>query len=142
MKPSPSSQRQRRAGALLALLVLVAYLCDVFHQANEVHTICPVDGEIAHVEAGHGHAHGAHDHGSAEKGVSVDVGEPSDEGHGHCSLLLLSKKRAKVDAYAPDVRPAPKARPALAVHATAPIASRFARYLLAPKNSPPVGAAA
>ena len=135
----------RRIAALLLPLFLGAYLLDAVHYTAVEHAPCPVDGVLAHVDDGHGHGHAPHateleddgDPSSSERASRIVPAPDDHEGHGHCSLLLLSRE-AVADGDGPALTgSAPELAAGSIPASTAAAGPRIPVFLLAPKNSPP-----
>jgi hypothetical protein len=142
------SMLQQGQAALLVLAFVVGQVGSFVHAAFERHTVCSEHGEIVHVPHGmpeHGHvAPGtpalADEHARAPRDLDAirDGAAAGDEhAHEHCYLCPASREpltpRPSGDALAA-VMPAAVAFALPAVVAT----SDRARYIIAPKTSPPV----
>jgi hypothetical protein len=141
---------QQAQAALLVLAFVVGQVGSFLHAAFERHTVCAEHGEIVHVP---GHADGGPPgHAAAEIGLTGGQAEASrdardalrdgsaasaEHAHDHCYLCPASRQpldaRPSSDAIAAVV-PGVVASPLPAVVAS----SDRARYIIAPKTSPPV----
>ncbi len=122
--------RYRTLAALVVPLFVLGLMLEFNHRASYRHEVCPLDGEVAHVDEGHGHSdpHERSDHES-----------PEEDDHEHCGLPSLgtaadSPKLASTLSFAHLADSI-----ALAIPAAHPIDPAEALFLLAPKNSPPRG---
>ena len=128
MPTSPPNSDARLTRWLLPVLLL-GYLLGTHHEFAYVHEICAIDGEITHEHHGHDHDHG-HDH--EEEGH----GEEEEE-HEHCGLPTLGAdpEPPQVGFALEGALGAPLEKEL--AHEDPILAETVARYLLAPKNSPP-----
>ena len=145
------STLQQGQAALLVLAFVVGQVGSYVHAAIERHTVCPEHGEIVHAP-GHDLERGLPGHDQSEIGLARgQVEAPRDaldrlrdgsaagdeHAHEHCYLCpaarepLTSQPSSDVIAAAMP-RVLPFALPAVAA------ASGRARYVIAPKTSPPV----
>jgi hypothetical protein len=140
MRPVPREPRQLLRAIVLCALLLTGLLGDSIHRAQVRHAVCPEHGDLVDVSS-HASAapHSAHTEKSTCQREHVDAGETNGSGHhDHCVLAALPKAESVSDAPMPEFGPEFLAVSTFAVPSTEVVASSFPRYLLAPKNSPPV----
>lgn len=136
MRPNRAPIRRRWLALCLASLYVASTAASFAHLATTQHARCPDHGELIHVEAV------AHD-------VDVDVDAPSElpsvarggvagepHHHDHCAVAPI------VEGSAPLVTIASEAPPPSPCRDPAPLPGdtafvTLARYLIAPKTSPP-----
>lgn len=134
MNSRPATSSLSRLSAAILLLFQLGLLLNWHHQAAFQHVVCAEDGELTHFAQ-------AHEHGDDHCVDPEQQGEESseEEDHEHCGLPSLGQ--------ASDVPGATYSLSfnhlTLAVRLVEPSSAELeqvALFLLAPKNSPPVGA--
>jgi hypothetical protein len=123
----------RTLGALILPLFLLGLLLDSLHQVQFEHEVCPVDGHVTHVDAGH--PGDAHIHESSDPGLP-DQGSGEEE-HDHCGLPTLGLEGDVPGTYDGLVSAGPSDSYFASPHTPDVESQREALYRLAPKNSPP-----
>ena len=125
-------QAERGWAGLLAVLLCLLWPLASWHELTTRHEVCPEHGErldVAHDAAG----------GLDEDGPRV-TGEDEDEGHDVCPFTPLAQPAEGEPRFVlPEVVELARLEPATRVPAVRVPA--FPRYLLAPKQSPPIGRA-
>ncbi|MBW1757518.1 MAG: hypothetical protein JRJ80_15265 [Deltaproteobacteria bacterium] len=125
----------RQTCVLAGMLALFLQGSSSGHMVLVEHARCAEHGELVHaddahhhVARGHAHAESAAVHGAPDEG--------SDETHDHCALSV-DRRDAIVSICAPKVSTYALAVPHAFAPSDAPLATRTARFRIAPKNSPP-----
>ena len=122
--------------AALALVFLAAVLGPVLHGATTLHEACAEHGELVHAD-GAAAVQAGRIPAAAHAGVGTAPSATEESGHAHCVLSPAPETRRDVPVgAASSVLPPTSAKPAPALAYGAP--PDVARYLLAPKQSPPV----
>lgn len=126
------TRRNSSLAVAVAGLFLVSNLAGLFHYATTRHVRCAEHNELIHV----GKAH--FDPGAlVVSGESVSpVAASIQGGHDHCSITILHRERMAVLTIPVEVRPAAPTPADPPQHGQRDHAS-IARYVVAPKTSPP-----
>ena len=131
------SMTARRPPTLLArcsvLLVLLAGLAGPLHHALVRHAVCAEHGESLHV--GDAPSASAHEH-ERSAGPSVVAGSPAAADHAVCEIVLVQRESMPAPAI-PALALAVAVRPIAAPPVRVERVESIARFLLAPKQSPP-----
>lgn len=131
----------RGGAALLAFLFLAGNLGAVLHAAAERHARCPEHGHLIHIEDDAAQPHVVEvDLDAAESGTMViRSAKPTADGHDHehCHICQISRKRA-LPGQATTILVAPTTELHQPRTSTVVLRADIARYILAPKTSPPV----
>lgn len=122
---------------LLAGLFLGSQLVSWAHAVLVPHATCAEHGEVIHLADVRPGIHGLAGHASDGK-ASVVPADRAESGHEHCSWLLAREPRVVDGLGARNSPAAPLARSATRAPRRVPFPERRPRYLLAPKQSPPI----
>ena len=140
---TPASVKSRRCAQALGLALLVLFFLGqsmaVWHHAFVSHTVCHVDGEIAHGDA---HDHGDDAHASDEAPTHVDgpvllAGGEGDEHDDHCSFPETRDPRKHPQHEAPPRIEPDRSVARVTCAPTEVVVPSNPVYRLAPKQSPP-----
>lgn len=127
-----STQRQARSfGVWILPLFLLGLFFDAHHRSEYAHEVCPVDGQLTHVDDDHHHEPNSHSHESEEGG--------EEEDHEHCGLPTLGMASDVPSFASPQVFIGALLKAESAPAPEANVEPCEALYRLAPKNSPPNG---
>lgn len=140
MTASPRTPRRLLRAIALCALLLAGLLGDSIHRAQVHHAICPEHGELVEVATHTIDASRAkHEETSRCQREHVEAGDESGGDH-HDACFLASMPKAESVAAAPTLTFEPDFPLVLHAEVSATIATppSIPRYLLAPKNSPPV----
>jgi hypothetical protein len=131
---SPRRNSSRLGVLCLAITYLLLQLGGAWHLARQSHARCAAHGEW--IDVARTSPAGAHASPSSERGPLVESSSSTRE-HEHCSIVEASRVRAIV---CESVLAETFCAPLVSIERRsddAPIQAGFARYLLAPKQSPP-----
>jgi hypothetical protein len=135
MRQIPGSLMIRRACVLAGLLALFLQGSSGGHMLLVQHTRCAQHGELVHKDEAHQHVAAEH----ADANAVAVQGTPDagfDEAHDYCSVSADRRDGLVAIADARASAHVCKAPHGIAL-ASAFVASDAARFLVAPKNSPP-----
>ena len=123
---------------MLACLLVAGQLSTATHLLLVRHAVCPLDGELIHPDGAEKH-HDPQAHARNEHTPRIAATEAPDGHHGHEHCVLASDRRNRAALHGPIVglRAPPKVILATLACGSAESAASFARYRLAPKQSPP-----
>lgn len=122
-----------RAVQALCLTLALAFVSAVFaqsvHSPDLEHAVCSDHGELIHVGAA------GHDHAPAVTVLGESDTQDAEEEHEHCAIVTASRDTTVSDRT-PTVTPLAEFGVGV-VHPQLSTRDSGARYLIAPKNSPP-----